>query len=200
MEIELLAIEDLGEDRKLFRVEKGGDFIPGQFISILFECEGKEERRPYSICSSKDKDYWELVVKMVEGKGCNYLASLKVGDKIKYLPPMGHFVYREADEVVLISTGTGIGPFRSMIPDLLKEGKKVTLIAGYRTSALFSEEFKNMDIKYVELLSPDRVHQHIPEIEGEYYICGLFEMVKEAVQLLMKRGVERKRIIFERYD
>jgi len=63
--------------------------------------------------------------------------NLKEGDRVNVMAPMGHFFLKEnakEQDIVFVSTGTGIAPFRSMIPMLLAEDhfKTITLIAGYR--------------------------------------------------------------------
>ena len=50
-----------------------------------------------------------------------------------------------------------------------------------------------------------RVHPHLIEVLGErrdvdIYICGLREMVDELRAKLKELGVDRKRLIYEKYD
>jgi NAD(P)H-flavin reductase len=50
-----------------------------------------------------------------------------------------------------------------------------------------------------------RVQRHVMEVLGDrrdmdIYICGLKEMVNDVRALLKEKGVDRKRIIYERYD
>jgi CDP-4-dehydro-6-deoxyglucose reductase len=50
-----------------------------------------------------------------------------------------------------------------------------------------------------------RVQSHVlealgPRLDMDIYICGLKEMVNDVRGLLKEKGVDRKRIVYERYD
>jgi CDP-4-dehydro-6-deoxyglucose reductase len=50
-----------------------------------------------------------------------------------------------------------------------------------------------------------RVQRHLDEVLAQHetpdvYICGLKEMVDDVRALLKKKGFDRKRIIYEKYD
>jgi NAD(P)H-flavin reductase len=185
------------------------DFIPGQFISILGEKDGEEVRKPYSIVSQPGKKI-ELCMKKLEcGVVSTKLCKDCKGNEIEFLGPMGRYNLKDdKKECIFIATGAGIAPFRSMIPHV--KGK-VTLLAGYRfeDEVLYDDEFKAMDIKYRVITSregekghvQDLVKEHIPDVfEGDIYVCGNFDMIKEVTNLLVEKGIDKKQIIFERYN
>jgi len=205
---------------------EGKVFIPGQFVSVIFEHEGKTLRRPYSIASSpKLKESIECIIKIVEGPGSQMIESWKPGDKANLIGPMGPFTLKDLDRTLcFISTGTGIGPFRSMINDLLENGHegKIILIAGYRSEedVLYTDEFMELaknhnNFEYQETLSQpinpsykgekgyvqEIVERNIPkDFKGDFYLCGLFKMIKETATLLAARNMPQNNIYFERYD
>src|SRR3989344_5323243 len=132
--------------------------IPGQFASIIFHDEqGEEIRRPYSIASEVKSDHTiDLCIKIVEhGKASHYVSTLKTGDRIKLMGPMGRFMIPEQkqdQDIVFISTGTGIAPFRAMIRSRLQAEKKqqMYLFTGYRyeDEALYKEELESLMKKH----------------------------------------------------
>lgn len=103
-------------------------YLSGQFLTLISEIGGKEERRSYSLCSSPYiDDNLSVTVKRVKGgKMSNYLINnIRIGDKIVALPPMGNFKFRPENtqrHIVLIGGGSGITPLFSIIKSaLLKE-------------------------------------------------------------------------------
>ena len=143
------------------------EFEPGQFITLLFG-EGKElKRRSYSIASLPvyqpgvqglaRVDLIEIVVSYVPGGfASEILFNLKPGQVLKAMGPVGRLVLRKEEpksRYILIGTGTGIGPYRSMLPALLERVKQsvssikpfsVDLVLGVRTreEAMFKNDFE----------------------------------------------------------
>lgn len=65
------------------------DYLPGQFLTLFAEIDGKEERRAYSLCSSPyvDKDLSVTVKRVKDGKMSNHLNdNLNVEDTMAVLP------------------------------------------------------------------------------------------------------------------
>lgn len=95
----------------------------GQFISLHIEKDGTEYRRNYSIANAPGADnVMELAMAYVpNGLASTLLANLQPGDTVQASGPYGQFILK--DEVlpqryVLIGTGTGVTPYRSMLPQL----------------------------------------------------------------------------------
>jgi len=116
-------------------------FQAGQFISVkVVDNPASPVIRGYSISSRPipSSSNFELCVKIVEnGRGSNWLNSLKTADEIQFLGPTGKFVFDEnfAGTHLFIATGTGIGPLKAMIEDQLlnkNATKKLHLIFGVR--------------------------------------------------------------------
>lgn len=223
---EVKDIEQLTPDVRHFRllVPKEFTFKPGQFIQVIVD---KNTKRAYSIASAPNEHgYIELCVKKVKkGIGTNYLFSRQRGDTIDLMGPYGFL--GEGDmkkDLVFISTGTGIAPFRSIIYNLLenKHKKKIILLTGfrYKRDRLYLNELKVLQEKYknfkhfnivsdpedpnykgevgrVQLL----MEKHIPKnFSGDYYICGIKGMVLDVEELLLSQGVDKKRIHMERFN
>ena len=137
-----------------FDADTSFNFIPGQFISILFEHEQKVMKRSYSIANSPNKDnIIEFAAAYVpNGPGTQYLFNLKIDDKLKIQGPFGRLVLKEepVTRLVLVGTSTGITPYRAMLDVLLKRlesqmNLEVHIIQGVANMAdiLFEEDFLN---------------------------------------------------------
>lgn len=199
------------------------DFYPGQFVSLLFYLNGEEVRRPYSIASKPKKNQLDLCIKILpNGRISPIIDALKIGDEIEAMGPMGNFyIFEEylTKNLILISTGTGVAPFRSIINHLLENNFKneLKLITGYRhkKDILYDNEFKNLEEKYKNfsyhrILSQDedenqkgyvqKLIQNNLDLNAYYYICGLKEMINSVKDFLIEKGIPKENILFEKYD
>lgn len=205
-------------------------FKPGQFAWITKTEEGKKYKRPYSIVSAPWEGELAFCIKNIpEGQVSPKLCTLKLGEQVDVLLPLGLFVLpeEEPDEYVLISTGTGIAPYRSMIRTLFSKHvggpqesteKKVTLLCGFRTAqdALYHEEWLDLAAKeplftYQPTLSREekegfskgRVQEHLEKMhtctKTKYYVCGLSEMVLHVKEELIRLGVKKEQLHMELY-
>ncbi len=216
-ESEIIETNFLSEDVKhlVLSVPNEFKFIPGQYISVILEKDGKKIRRPYSICSSPNhKNKIELCIKIVEnGIATPIISKLNIGNKLEVLGPLGEFMIDEKSKdknIVFISNGSGIGPFKSMIPWILENGFEngINLIGGYKEIPLYDKEFKDLEKKFpnfnykVALSSQGRRVQDIlkTDKDSHYYLCGLKEMINSVRAILVKNGVEMSNIFSEKYD
>jgi len=117
-------------------------FLPGQFLTLIFDIEGQEVRRAYSFCSDPaESATLALTVKRVPGGlVSNHICDhLRPGDRIRTLGPGGHFGTRadagNARHVVLVGGGSGITPLFSIAQSLLRHEpeSRVTLVYGNRS-------------------------------------------------------------------
>jgi len=102
-------------------------FQAGQFARLQIETFNKESgelekyANPYSLINSPDEKYGEVYFNTVpDGKVSNGLAALKAGDTFEIAQPcVGFFVLSQIPKNVknlwMLSTGTGIGPYLSML-------------------------------------------------------------------------------------
>ena len=228
VESEVLEIKEIAPLTKHFKLSVPQDFafIPGQFITVLINKSNEILKRLYSIASQpKDKGYIDLCLDYIEnGVGSTFFFNLKKGDKINFLGPMGIFTIKNKDNnIVFIATGTGIAPFRSMINDLLENNfnKNITLLLGikHEDEILYDNEWealtkKHKNFEYYNIVSQPKdptysknkgrvqvlVGNYIKDFNKDFYLCGVFDMIKETKELLEKRGVKKENIHFERYN
>lgn len=199
-------------------------FVPGQFLSLTASVSGDEITRAYSIVSPPGERVALCANLVSDGHLSPFLFGMKPGDEIDFKGPYGAFILRRpVSDSILVATGTGIAPFRSMLLSQLSEhpDRQFTLIFGVRHEygLLYHDEFPALadahrNFRYLPTLTrpPEhwtgftgRVQQHTLEALGErrdvdVYICGLHEMVNDVRARLKEAGLDRKRIIFEKYD
>jgi len=201
------------------------DFLAGQYLSVKVSDQGL--RRSYSICSSPDiKHGFEFLIdRQPGGVGCKFFDSLKFGDEIETLGPLGTFVMADDEhekEVILVATGSGIAPLRAMILDRLQvhhDKRKITLLWGMRhETELFweldfqdiSQEIDNFEFMPVISqpisnwpLTVGRVTQYLKEAnlneETGYYLCGSAAMITEVKSILQQRGIPNHFIYHEKF-
>ena len=134
------------------------DFIPGQFIQVHFDyADGTPTKRSYSLATIHDHalgpgEAVEIAVSYVPGGAATALfEGLPEGGTINASGPYGRFCLMPADanrRYLLIATGTGVTPYRSMLPHLetlmRERGVEVVLLFGARTPAelLYGDEFR----------------------------------------------------------
>lgn len=209
---------------ELPEVERFG-FVPGQFMSLTSEIGGDEITRAYSIASAPEGNRFALCLNEVEGgRYSPHLFTLRPGDAVGCKGPYGGFILRRPlSDSILVATGTGVAPFRSMLIERLpiEKERRFTLVFGvrYEHGLLYRPEFEVMAGKYPNfefrptLTRPEagwigrtgRVQAHVMEALGDrrdedVYICGLKEMVNDVRAQLKEAGLDRKRIIYEKYD
>jgi len=210
-----------------FRLPEGKtmDFKAGQFVQVFVPQEGKPRRTSYSIASPpKHKGFFDLCVTLVDGgKSSSYIHSVKAGDNVKVMGPLGKFTISDSPrDIVFICTGSGIAPFRSMINDLVDKNTKKTiyLIYGnrYDTDIIYKEEWDKLakdhsNFKVLYTLSrpekwtghkgyvQEKIKDFVPDPGSmDYYICGLTNMINAVQERLISLGVPKEQIHFERYD
>ncbi|MGO4891343.1 ferredoxin--NADP reductase [Flavobacterium sp. W21_SRS_FM6] len=97
------------------------NFKAGQFTKVgLLQDDGKIISRPYSLVNAPQDSELEIIAVPVEGGLLSpKLHELQVGDVLKVMaPPTGFLILDEVPQsrdLWLIATGTGVGPFLSIL-------------------------------------------------------------------------------------
>ncbi len=212
-------------------------FVPGQFIQIHFDyADGKPTKRSYSVATVgvdgvAPITQIEIAVSYVEGGAATaLLGGLEIGGTINASGPYGRFCLFDTDgnrRYLLVGTGTGITPYRAMLPVIEKltrtRGCEFALVHGARTEQelLYSEEFEAFaaatpGFSYHSCLSRTprviaRAHDRLgrvqvaidalaPDAAGDIaYLCGNPDMVDQAFTLLKEAGLGVPQIRREKY-
>jgi len=114
-------------------------FRNGEFAMIGIEVDGKPLMRAYSMASSHYEDHLEFYsIKVPDGALTSRLQHIQVGDKLLVSrKPTGTLLWdhlRPGKRLYLLSTGTGLAPFLSVIkdPDIYEHFQTVILVHGCR--------------------------------------------------------------------
>ena len=178
------------------------DFLPGQYIAIGLPGEAprakgyapdpeevkpdKIIKRAYSIGSApSEKEYIELYIAFVhDGLLTPRLANLKEGDRLFTAKKIvGAFTLKNVPDdhnIVLVSTGTGIAPFISMVRDssVWTPNREITIIHGVRYSKDFAyrEELVPLTESKANFSYYSTVSREDPEWNGSKgYVQKFFE-------------------------
>ncbi len=203
-------------------------YIAGQFITIMIPAEPKVKRRSYSIASMINQTgEIEFAASYVEqGIGSEYLFNLSPGDLVTVTGPFGRLILTEdmkPENLVLMSTGTGVTPYRSMLPLLPSLNYPIHILQGvqYRTDALYVDDFLTYAKRYEHIhyhlyysrdkLADHAAHEHtgyvqqaIPKLELDsaqdiVYLCGNPHMIDDTFKQLTDCGFTSSQIRREKY-
>jgi ferredoxin--NADP+ reductase len=204
------------------------DFEPGQFVRVALDIDGERVARPYSLVNRPDDDYLEIYFNIVdEGPLSPRLAALEPGDEIFVTDRANGFLtiseVPESMHLWMLATGTGIGPFLSILKniDVWQRFEKVVL--GYSVRD-FSELAYQQQIKafedqhaqqfdFVPFITREKVegamNKRIPEsiadnslenrteiiIDESSHImmCGNSAMITSVTEVLEQRGLRKHR-------
>jgi len=119
--------------------DPGLRFRNGHFVMLGLPVEGKPLMRAYSVASANHDEHLEFFsIKVPNGPLTSRLQHLQPGDEVIVgRKPVGSLVLddlRPGRHLYLLSTGTGLAPFISIIqdPDAYERFEKVVLIHGVR--------------------------------------------------------------------
>jgi ferredoxin-NADP reductase len=211
-------------------------FQPGQFLQVHFHYDdGSATKRSYSVATVGDGgspvQRIEIAVSYVEGGAATrLLGELPVGGVIDASGPYGRFCLQEADthpRYLLLATGTGVTPYRAMLPQieklLARGGREVVLLYGARTEAelLYGEEFEAFAQAHPGFIfhgclsrearatpRPTDRSGHVQNVLAELgphadrdiaYLCGNPNMVDAAFTALKEFGLPVPQIRREKY-
>jgi len=138
-------------------------FKTGQFVMIGLEVNGKPLMRAYSVVSAHYEDHLEFYsIKVPDGPLTSKLQHLQVGDTLLVSKkPTGSLIIDNltpAKNLYLLSTGTGLAPFMSVVrdPDFYEAFDKIILTHGVRWKS---------ELGYFEHITEDLPdHEHFGEL------------------------------------
>ncbi len=187
------------------RLDEGAlpPFEPGQFASLGLPPDDPARatgssglvKRPYSIASAPRDDAVEFFIRLVDGGAFTPLLwRLGVGDRLWMdNKAVGKFTLdgvEDGKDLLLVSTGTGISPFLSMVRHYRGQGRwrRVVMVNGVRIEEDlgYREELENLarvdrDVFYFPLCSREAVpgpwsglHGHVTKaLEPAFYAAAV---------------------------
>lgn len=119
--VKILVVNKIDNDFSVIRLEKPKDFVflPGQYIWLVLPArtlvDGTVDRQAFSISSSPDADYLELLLHHTQSDYHKDVAKLGNGDGVEIIGPMGSSFSPTSSGALLVAEGTGISPFLSIV-------------------------------------------------------------------------------------
>ena len=158
----------------------------GQFISIL--CPNKTLRRPFSIADFDKENKILTVLFKLKGEGTQYLKSLNVDDKIKFLAPMGNRFKLENKNCLLVGAGIVIAPMLFLKKELNEKGIQNYLITGFKEE---NEIISGSDENVVSGSVLDNLDKIIKEKNIEIiYSCGPTIVLKNVAKIAKENSIK----------
>lgn len=137
-------------------------FKAGQYLTFKTSVNGEELRRSYSINSASvgDEPLQVTVKKVKQGRVSNlFVDSLKEGDVLEVMPPLGQFVLPESlpEKTYFYAAGSGITPIFGLVKTLLGSSQSAQVNLQYgnynREQVIFYAEFEALQAQYAERFS-----------------------------------------------
>lgn len=204
---DLKVIENKRLNNDFFVLELLGNsqipiFKPGQFAQI--RVDGSPEtflRRPISV---HDVDYEKNTFKLliqIAGRGTKKLASLRKGDLLNLIYPLGNSfsIPGKNEKVLLVGGGCGIAPLLFLARYLKSNHRVPDIILGFRNSERIIEYEEYLKIGNVFITTEDgslgekgNVTGHSVFSKNHYdriYCCGPETMMKAIAIYCKKRNI-----------
>ena len=187
------------------------EFLAGQYIDLSV----KGIKRSYSISSTPSDSEIELLIKnYTGGQFSNYLFNeAKVNDLLRIEGPKGTYILPKdvPQNLIFVSTGTGIAPNLSLIKSALNRGRvqssQIKLIHGQRTAKehVYSIEETLNDIEIIKCTSRESVkgyvHGYVQDAlkgldlnikSSLVFACGNPQMIKELKAQIITMGLDER--------
>lgn len=215
---------------RFFVKDPGFEFRPGQYMIFQVpSADGREIiRRSYSISTPpSDRRHFEICVRAVAGgHGSNWVHRLRPGQIVKAEGPVGDFVLQDGDrDIVMVATGTGMSPIKSMLLHLLdqRSPRRVRLFFGVRAvqDLFYTDLLRGLEAHYpafgheLTMSSPDPAQWAGPRgrvttlvadrvsaadaARSEAYLCGSRAMIDDVVGVLRGKGLAPDHIHHENF-
>lgn len=201
-------------------------FRPGQWIDLYVKLDGERRVGGYSITSTpSEPGRLRIAVRHSASHAVSHWlgSRAQVGDAVEISEGQGAFHYRSehGGRLVLLAAGIGITPIMGIWRELYESHPEVsaTLLYGAREPAelLFREELDETAAARANLLCHYAVSRAgasaelvagrvgaLLEREGvdpqaTYYFCGPPALVDDLCRTLGTRGVDERRLVYERW-
>jgi len=211
-------------------------YEPGHFCNLAIPGPQGEVWRSYSLAtplrSGEARDRIEVVAAAVPGGlATEYLFARRPGDRLRASGPFGRLLLpaEDPEHYLLMGTGTGLAPYRAMLPELERRAAgralRVTVVMGVRSpaAALYLDEFRGfvardpqhrrLRVRYSRVLpdapAPDEaagyVQESLPALgllpaTTLVYLCGNPGMIDAAAGWLDAAEFPRRRVVREKYQ
>jgi ferredoxin--NADP+ reductase len=204
-------------------------FEAGQFVKIGLNINGEEVGHAYSLVNPPEKTPLEFYyISVPNGQLTSRLAGLKSGDSLLIAPKAHGFLTLDevpvAKHLWLMATGTGVGPFLSILATQKPWQRYERVILVYAVRALSELNYQDLMLQllaehpkqfsYIPFISREivdfalagripqaifdgrlegRAGVNINSKDSQIMLCGNPQMVKDATNTLIERGLKKHR-------
>lgn len=138
-------------------------FTPGCFIHIKIGNGVYLLRRPISLYEIEFEKQLVRIIYKVLGKGTEIMSTLRIGEELDVLGPLGTGfpIQDDSNSVLLVGGGVGIPPLYELGKRLKAQGTKVTAVLGFldKESIYAVDEFKTLGDVYVSTMDGSSGHK-----------------------------------------
>ena len=142
----------------------------GQFVNIRLD--GMFLRRPISVCDCAG-GVLTIIYKVV-GRGTEQMSKMTEGESLDLLTGLGngYDTSLSGDRPLLLGGGVGVPPMYMLCKELVKEGKKPTVILGFNKAdeVFYEEKFRSLGATVL-----------VATADGSYGIKGFVTTAMEGV-------------------
>jgi len=208
----VITLRPLTEHTFILQLErKEMSFQTGQFVII--RRPHTIDQREYTIYSGEQDDYLEILVREVDdGKVTPQLKRLEPGDQVEVDGPFGFFQFQPylypTQNFLFVATGTGISPFHSFIKTYPNLNYKLIHGVRYCREAYEHNHFDQNKIVLCTSVDKNgnfngRVTEYLTSEElqkdTQCFLCGNSNMIQDAFDILLAKGIPVHNIYTEVY-
>lgn len=194
-------------------------FQAGQFANLTFLSKKHFFTHPFSFSAAPGQKEIRFSIK-ASGDFTNKISDLPLKTRVVIDGPLGQLTQKASsrNKYLLLGGGIGITPLRALAEELSNKSRDTILIYGARTpnDLIFKNELEKLKIKIFFLLSRskekpaanfehgrmnhEKISRLVPDfLQREIYLCGPDEMIVNVKRELIKSGISKKQIHFERF-
>jgi predicted ferric reductase len=213
---DVVSVYITGKDMAKFKIE------PGQFITLRFlTAQFRREVHPFSISALPSDDSIRVSIKNL-GDFTSQIKNIKINTPVLINGPYGILTEKVCvnNKILMIAGGIGIAPIRSLLEQLARHGKQITLLYCNRTEndIIFEKEIQDLSAQYgfsahyilsrqpnyageSGHLNTEKIKRFVPDYaEREIFLCGPEAMMDGVIGELKSLGTNPSLIHFEKFS
>lgn len=174
------------------------EFIPGQFLQIIFDTDNQDNRelnKYLSFSCPPTKEYIEVTKRLSDSSFSQSLKSLKINDEILLKAPLGNCIFKESyQKIGFLIGGIGITPVISILEYIVDKNLNTDVILLYSNRTEQDIAFKKELDSWQDMNKNIKVFYTVSESPPKDSSCIFGRIDKDL--LIAKTKDYRERIFF----